>query len=485
MNRIRTICYALMLLFVMPTARAQEALPIRFTLLNAEVGDDDSVTVNLRIQLQDIRVASSRSLVLLPCLESISDGKRLPLPPVVVSGRRRALYDDRRQAVSPSDTYVQPYARIVKPKKHHPYNIVYNVRVPYTTWMRNAGLILNQSVRDCCHSRPLSEVILTNNLGLVPPCVKDASAPSDRAARAFACYSRDIRFVIPEDEPRKLRTATGVSYIDYRQGSSRIDPRYGSNPWELADADSIFGQLRRLGVSSFRQISITGYASPEGAYYDNEKLAKRRSEGFRRYIEDRYNPKDCPIACTWVAEDWDELRTLLTDSNPSYKEQVFFIMDNYGIFEGREKYLSQLEGGTVYTDLLSNYFPRLRRVEIRVTYEMPPVSDAAAAGLLYTHPEQLSLAEMYRIARFYPPATEQHREVYLIAARTYPDNTAAQINAAAASLLLGDAATARRFLEQKEVMTDPRADACRNVMRQLLIDETISAPPPTPQSEEL
>ena len=472
-NLFHILFYMTVCLSVSAAVSKEVVPPLRIALLSAGVGEDDSITVSLRIVIENIEVPSSRSLILTPVLDSPSEGKSLPLPPVIISGRRRALYDDRRQAVAPSADYKLPYTRIVNPGRKHRHEIDYTVRIPYTPWMRNAGLLLRQESRDCCRSVLLSIERLTGNLGLVPPCIKSVSVPDALAALAYARYNRDIRFVIPEETPARLCTTTGVVYIDYRQGSARIDARYGSNPWELADADSLFLQLRHLGVTAFRRISITGYASPEGAYFDNEKLARHRAEGFRRYIEDTYNPKDCPVMCTWIAEDWDELRRLLEDSDKPYKEQVFSIMDTYDIFQGRESHLMQLESGTVYKELLSDFFPRLRRVEIRVTYEMPPVPDAVAAELLYTHPDRLSLSDMYRVARYYPPATEQHREVYVIAACTYPANVAAQINAAAASLLLGDAATARPFLEQEGVKADRRADACRKVFRQLLIDETM------------
>ena len=131
----------------------------------------------------------------------------------------------------------------------------------------------------------------------------------------------------------------------------------------------------------------------------------------------------------------------------------------------------QLEGGRVYRELLRSFFPYLRRVELRLTCEVPPVGDAEAARLLYNDPARLSLAEMYRVARYYPPATEQHREVYLIAAETYPDNLVAQINAAAACLLLGDAETARHYLDRDDVKADPRAAINRSVMLELTIEK--------------
>ena len=160
---------------------------------------------------------------------------------------------------------------------------------------------------------------------------------------------------------------------------------------------------------------------------------------------------------------------MVSVSGKPYAEAVCFIIDNYGIFEGCETYLMQLEDGRVYGELLRDIFPYLRRVELRLSYESAPVSDAEAARLLYSHPERLTLPEMYRVARYYPPATEQHREVYVIAAETYPDSLVAQINAAAASLLLGDIETARHYLDREDVKTDPRAAINRQVMLELII----------------
>ncbi|MFR7738191.1 MAG: hypothetical protein ACLU0V_11275, partial [Eggerthella lenta] len=79
-------------------------------------------------------------------------------------------------------------------------------------------------------------------------------------------YNKEIRFLIPDDEPVKLRTETQIAYLDYRQGSVRVDPQFGKNPGELAYTDSLFRRLKEAGVSQFRQVIVTGYASPEGAY---------------------------------------------------------------------------------------------------------------------------------------------------------------------------------------------------------------------------
>ena len=451
--------------------------PLRITFREAEVGDDDSVSLHLQFVLEDIRVPSSRSLILEPRLEA--DGHALALPAIVVSGRRRARYDARALAVDPSTRIPGSncYRRIVSPKKGSRHEIDYTVRVPYTSWMRNAGLSLRQISRDCCRGEVLADEVLTADLALVPPCVKIAGEPTAEAAAIYNRYNKEIRFLIPEEEPGHLRTETLVAYLDYRQGSVRVEPDFGKNPEELAYADSLFRRLKESGISQFRQVLVTGYASPEGAYQHNETLSRQRAEEFRTYISRRYLPEGCPVICGSVAEDWEELRRMVSVSGKPYAKAVCFIIDNYGIFEGRETYLMQLEDGRVYRELLRDFFPYLRRVELRLSYEAAPVSDAAAARLLYSHPSRLTLSEMYRVARYYPPATEQHREVYVIAAETYPDSLVAQINAAAASLLLGDIETARHYLDREDVKNDPRAAINRSIMLELIISaESISLP---------
>lgn len=118
----------------------EKRVPIHIVFREAEVGNDDSVSLHLHVVFDDIRVPSSRSLILEPRLQG--DGHTLALPAIVVSGRRRARYDTRALTVDPDiDIPGQDcYSRIIGPKKGKRYEIPYTVKVPYTSWMRNAGV---------------------------------------------------------------------------------------------------------------------------------------------------------------------------------------------------------------------------------------------------------------------------------------------------------------------------------------------------------
>ena len=102
----------------------------------------------------------------------------------------------------------------------------------------------------------------------------------------------------------------------------------------------------------------------------------------------------------------------------------------------------------VYRVILNDIYPKLRRIELRVDYNIRRITTAEARELLYTHPEMLSLDEIYGVALFYEPGSKQYREVYEIAAAQYPKDVIANNNAAAALLQGGNAKAARPYLEK-------------------------------------
>ncbi|MCB6272182.1 hypothetical protein LI322_27585, partial [Bacteroides cellulosilyticus] len=136
-----------------------------------------------------------------------------------------------------------------------------------------------------------------------------------------------------------------------------------------------------------------------------------------------------------VPEDWDGLVELLQRHPMNHGDEVLSLIARTGIFEGREKQLMDMHGGAVYRELLKSYFPQLRRIRITVGYEARAFNIEEAASLIYTHPRLLSLQEMYRVAAFYRPGTEQYREIYEIAAYHFPDDVLANINAASAVIM--------------------------------------------------
>ena len=264
-----------------------------------------------------------------------------------------------------------------------------------------------------------------------------------------------VTYLIPDMETQKHRSESATLYIDYPTGVYDVRREFHNNRPELEKLDSLMRPLTEGNLASISSISICGYASPDGIYKDNEILASNRARCFKEYMRATYAPGYDLYKVSSVPEDWDGLVELLQRHPMNHGDEVLSLIARTGIFEGREKQLMDMHGGAVYRELLKSYFPQLRRIRVTVGYEARAFNIEEAASLIYTHPRLLSLQEMYRVAAFYRPGTEQYREIYEIAAYHFPDDVLANINAASAVIMAGDPVSARQYLSK--VADDPRA----------------------------
>lgn len=455
---------ALMLLFSALHARGQEA---RFILTDAEVAGD-SLYLGLKLDFSSIRLNSRTCLHFTPILANARGG-RLELPPVLLSGRRRYRFDRREWAlnVNGGKHRAEPYLIQLYKRHSAPRPVSYHIGVPYSVWMGDAALLLRQEVKDCCDLQLLGVDTISVRLftgqmigrqtapvrQYVEPLI---TAPSvTYSVRDIELYASMLSFLEPTVEHDKKLDEKAVFYIDYPLGSDNILPDYRNNRTELQKLDSLLSPLSAGDYSSMEHIRVCGYASPDGTYIDNERLATSRAGFFASYICSTYGIPRFRLETTSVAEDWEGLSVLLQSEQPPYAATVLSIIQHAGIFNGREKQLMDLRGGEPYRDMLHRFFPRLRRLEVSVRWNIRAVSAGEAYRLIYTHPEWLSLSEMYGAARYYRPGTEQYREVYEIAAYRFPEDVVANINASSAVMLTGDVKSARTYLQRVE--SDPRS----------------------------
>lgn len=74
------------------------------------------------------------------------------------------------------------------------------------------------------------------------------------------------------------------------------------------------------------------------------------------------------------------------------------------------------------------------------------LSPEEARDVLSIHPTELNLADFHTAAQGYAEGTEGFTQVYLTAVQVYPQNEAANLNAANACMAIGDMIPARRYL---------------------------------------
>ena len=454
--------YIIMLLLLLPGKTEGQAIHIIPQKISVH---DDSLHIVLSMDLNSVKPGSLTALTFTPVLTDTAH--RLPLPPVVVSGTKRNRYEQRERALS-NKAAPAPY-RILRGNMSG--QVDYKVTVPYASWMAHAALLLTQEIKDCCDLRLLATDTLTGNLALggdhapsLPYLVPSATphwAQKPRrtsvilSGKTLASCIPMVSFLTPlPEKDGKQRSGKATLYIDYPLNKYDIIPDFRNNRQELGKMDSILTPVLESGYTKIKQISIRGYASPDGPYLHNEELSTNRSQHFTNYIKNIYRLPQELFTVSSVAEDWDGLVRLLEQTDPPYRQEVLRTIRRYGIFEGREKQLMELPGN-VYGKLCRDLFPLLRRIEVVVNYQVARIETKDAATLIYSHPELLSLEEMYEVARYYRPGTVQYREVYEIAAYHFPQDVIANVNAASAVMLGGDLKAAWNYLSKVE--DDPRA----------------------------
>lgn len=185
---------------------------------------------------------------------------------------------------------------------------------------------------------------------------------------------RDSLFSVSDSTYRQVirEGARSMScHLTYPQGRARVLSDFENNGSELRKLDRFIRQILRDSLVFVNSVRLCGYCSIEGPYAVNERLARSRAVGFRDYLDGKYAlSSHFPVEVSWVAEDWDKLRELVEGSGMSFREEVLFLIDHVGVFEGREKRLMDLKGGEPYKYMLKTLFPASRRVEITVNYDL-------------------------------------------------------------------------------------------------------------------
>ena len=345
-------------------ASAQMARPVGVDVYQAVVSDD-SVRLSLTFSFDGIQMNSTRKLVLTPVLRKGS--KELPLPPVILTGRRRMLDDRRAWNINPqSCPRPFPYSIIRMPGKKKAWSGKrrYQAAVPYASWMRHAELLLEEREMNCCDDWLLAFNLLDDDLNLPDPCGDVASIAVPDTTYILNTQNDAVAPVEPEDVPLCLECT--VIYIEFAQNKYDVRPDFRTNRTELAKVDSVIANLPKENCV----LHICGYASPEGILFENEILARNRTESFAAYLERNYRlPSTCTLEATSVGEDWEGLVKLLKQTGKPYAQPSLDIIETLGVLDGRERKLMELERGDPYRDMLETLFPYLRRIELRVRIE--------------------------------------------------------------------------------------------------------------------
>jgi Flp pilus assembly protein TadD len=204
---------------------------------------------------------------------------------------------------------------------------------------------------------------------------------------------------------------------------------------------------RERETLAIKDIDVLGFASPEGAYDFNDKLANKRQNTAEQYVKEQLKKTkvNTDINAKYTAEDWDGFQQLVQASNIQDKDVILRVLSMYKDPQEREQQIRNMSAG--YRELADGILPELRRSRMIINYETIGRSDEQIQEQYVADPAQLSVDELLYAATLTNDADKQEA-IYKTAAKLYPADYRALNNIAALEFNKGNNDTAKDYINE-------------------------------------
>ncbi len=221
-------------------------------------------------------------------------------------------------------------------------------------------------------------------------------------------------------------------------------------------------------------LEVSAYASPDGSYKLNERLAERRQDASADYLKQQLKKikMDADIRTRYTAEDWDGFQELIQASNLQDKQIILSVLSMYKDPEEREQQIRNMSA--IYTDIKDGIMPELRRARLMVNYEVIGRSDVEIIDQYKSDPSKLSLEELVYGATMLMETPAEQKQWNQTIARLYPNDYRAFNNLAGLAYQEGDYQTAINYLTQAKNINTRAAEVNTNLALIALRDGNLS-----------
>ena len=256
-----------------------------------------------------------------------------------------------------------------------------------------------------------------------------------------------LPFFEPVAEPGKERAFNGSAFLDFPVNKTVIYRDYRNNQAEL---DKVVETVREINSDpniTITRLTIHGYASPEGSYANNTRLARERSAAFMEYLRSLFSFSDEVTDVQSTPEDWDGLRRAVESGSLPHRTELLAVIDSNLEPDAKDRKLRK-DYPQDYAVILKDIYPALRHSDYTVNYSIRPFTAEEARELIKTKPQQLSLNEMFLAAQLCEPGSQEYNDIFATAVRMYPDSETTNLNAAIIALQRKDLSEAERYLQK-------------------------------------
>lgn len=301
-------------------------------------------------------------------------------------------------------------------------NIIIPFKVAYENGMETSDLYLDFNVNqnDKLYNLPRVKVgygLITTSTLASAATVAPAFAKDNFQKVITENYSADIHFLINQANIRASQTDK-PDYIDLNK--------------RLIEASKDKNQ-------EISGLTVNSYASPEGNYEFNERLAQQREKNTTSLIEKQLKKDNITefgeLTASFTPEDWEGFKTLVEKSNIQDKDLILSVLSIYQDPVQREKEIRNMS--VVFNELAEQILPQLRYSRVMATIKVIGKSDSEIYDLFNTDPSKLTVDEMLYLATL-TDDNARKMDIYKKATTLFPDDYRTFNNLGATQFIAGD-----------------------------------------------
>ena len=212
------------------------------------------------------------------------------------------------------------------------------------------------------------------------------------------------------------------------------------------------GMLKKINADreglNLKNVEVAAYASPEGGFKFNDKLAGKRQNVSEAYVDKQLKAAKlggANVDAHYTAQDWDGFKRLVQASNIQDKDVILRVLEMYKDPAEREQQIRNMSAG--FRELADGILPELRRSRLIINYETVGRSDEQIKEQYKADAAQLSADELLYAATLTNDANEKEA-IYKKAAECYDKDYRAYNNLAVMAFNKGDENAAKSYVKQ-------------------------------------
>ena len=199
---------------------------------------------------------------------------------------------------------------------------------------------------------------------------------------------------------------------------------------------------------ALQNIEVSAYASPDGSFELNEKLAEKRQDVSSSYLQKQLKKikMDADVDTKFTAEDWEGFQELINQSNLQDKDVILRVLSMYQDPEEREQQIRNMS--SVFTEIADGILPELRRARLIVNYEVIGRSDEQIIAQFQEDASKLSVEELLYGGNMLVEDANVRKQWYETTVKLYPNDYRAYNNLAQVAIMEGNATAAQSWLNK-------------------------------------